>query len=310
MTSRVVVVFIFCSIALCTPHTVRAAKGTVPPNVDIVKAAAIRGVPGAQAVIYRQHGFRLGEIVDSGGSRKLVWSRPLAIAPVRLASPGPTGLLQGVLRYPGRQEAGVFAYTVRPNGVVSALQGYPSGMVTATEGANFHGLSFTLRNADRQHTGSVKYRFETTYSWGPNSYAIARRIHVPDYALDAYPIPSALDVKKSGDTALIRLEVANTEIERNTGLMNRTSLDPDSGMIFVWSSPVLESFWMENTYIPLSVAFLSPTGEVQEIMDMEPLTTDLHTPAAPYQYAIEANLGYFTHAGITAGDTLNLHLGA
>ena len=105
-----------------------------------------------------------------------------------------------------------------------------------------------------------------------------------------------------------RLEVADTEQARDTGLMNRMSLDPDSGMIFVWNAPVLESFWMENTYIPLTVAFVAPDGTIEEMQDMKPLSTDLHTPSRPYQYAIEVNQGFFARYGIQAGDRVALQL--
>jgi uncharacterized membrane protein (UPF0127 family) len=65
---------------------------------------------------------------------------------------------------------------------------------------------------------------------------------------------------------------------------------------------------MENTLIPLTVAFLAPDGTIQEMQDMAPQTTDLHTPSQPYQYAIEVNQGYFARYGIRAGDRVKLTL--
>jgi uncharacterized protein len=290
------------------PMAAHAGSQVAPPPAAVVETTAIKGVPGADAVVYRQNGLRLGAVVREDGTPTLMWSRRLPADPVRLFSPGPRGLLAGIVRFAGSQKAQVFAYIVRPTGVVSAMPGHPSGEITASEGANFHGLSFTLKTPDSSHVGSVKYRIETTYSWGQSTYSIGSRIRVPDYAKSAYPTPNATVTTKAGDIALIRLEIADTEALRNTGLMYRTSLDPDSGMIFVWPSPVSESFWMENTYIPLSIAFLAPDGKVQEMLDMDPLTTTLHTPALSYQYAIEANLGYFKSAGIVPGDTFQLHL--
>ncbi len=189
----------------------------------------------------------------------------------------------------------------------SALAGHPSGQISAAEGAHFHGLNFTLQSPDSSHVGSVKYRFDAKYVWSGSTYSLGTRIHVPDYAVTDYPRPNATFASKAGDVTLIRLEVANTEASQETGLMNRTYLDPDSGMIFVWNTLVLESFWMENTYIPLSIAFLGPDGTVQEIQDMDALTETLHTPQRPYQYAIEANLGYFKNAGIAVGSKLSLN---
>jgi uncharacterized protein len=307
VTTRVIVIVLVVA-GLAGVSPLAHAAQSVPPAARIVETAPIQGVPGAEAVIYRQNGIRLGAVVQANGSQSLIWSHHLNETPVRLSSPGPTGLLEGVIRSGATPKAQVFAYVVRSTGVVSAIAGHPSGVVAAAEGANFHGLSFSLKDPDSGHVGSVKYRYVTTYAWGKNSYFVQGRTRVPDYAKSAYPAPNATVTTKAGNITLIRLEIADTEALRNTGLMNRMALDPDSGMIFVWTGPILESFWMENTFIPLSIAFLSPNGTVQEIQDMAALTTTLHTPMLPYQYAIEANLGYFKAAGIAPGDTLNLQL--
>ena len=237
VTSRVIALALVLA-GLIWGSPVALAAQNVPPAGEIVESAPIRGVPGAEAVIYRQNGIRLGAVVQVNGSSSLVWSHRLAAIPARLSSPGPTGLLQGVIRTAGSPQAQVFAYLVRSTGVVSAIAGYPSGIVAGPEGANFHTLSFTLKAPDAGHVGSVKYRFATTYAWGKNTYSVHGRIRVPDYATSAYPSPNATVRTKAGNTALIRLEVADTEALRNTGLMNRTALDPDSGMIFVWTAPV------------------------------------------------------------------------
>jgi uncharacterized membrane protein (UPF0127 family) len=90
--------------------------------------------------------------------------------------------------------------------------------------------------------------------------------------------------------------------------MYRVKLDPDSGMVFVFPQPTREAFWMENTYIPLTVAFLDAKGRILETQDMEPQTTILHVPSQDYVYAVEVNKAYFSTNGIKVGDTLNLHL--
>jgi len=79
-------------------------------------------------------------------------------------------------------------------------------------------------------------------------------------------------------------------------------------MIFIWDQPVQIGFWMENTYIPLSIAFLAPDGTIQEIDDMQPQTTNLHTPKQMYEYAVEVNQGYFQDNGIQVGDRFALNL--
>ncbi len=80
--------------------------------------------------------------------------------------------------------------------------------------------------------------------------------------------------------------------------MNRTSLAPDDGMVFVWDGDVREGFWMKNTLIPLSVAFISGNGTIVDIEDMAPLTLTDHRPAVPYRYAVEANQGFFSRNDI------------
>lgn len=308
MKKFLVVTMLFAGSLIPRTASAREVPGVVPPASSVLRSIGVKGVAAARVVVYQRNGVKLAAIVNVKGVQKLLWSRPLPAEPARLSSPGPTGLIEAVVRPSGSEQAQIFAYKVNATRVASAIVDQPSGEVTAAEGANFHGLAFTLREPDSQHVGSVKYRYETTYSWGVGGYAVKSRITVPDYASTDYPSPNATVTTKAGNVVLIKLEVADTDLSRDTGLMNRTSLDPDSGMIFVWSAPVLDSFWMEDTYIPLSIAFLGPNGDVHEVQDMQPLTTTFHTPGATYQFAIEANLGYFRTAGIAPGDTLALHL--
>ena len=80
----------------------------------------------------------------------------------------------------------------------------------------------------------------------------------------------------NGENSELKVEVARTGQERATGLMNRKQLDADSGMIFVWDDPVRSGFWMKDTYIPLSIAFIAEDGTIVDIQDMQPL--DLSDP--------------------------------
>lgn len=105
-----------------------------------------------------------------------------------------------------------------------------------------------------------------------------------------------------GHNAELKVEVARTGPEKARGLMKREQLDADSGMIFVWDSPVQGGFWMKDTYIPLSIAFISKDGAIVNIQDMQPLDLANHIPAAPYIYAVEANRGWFAEHGIKVGD--------
>lgn len=100
----------------------------------------------------------------------------------------------------------------------------------------------------------------------------------------------------------LRVEVADTEQARRSGLMFRKELGEDRGMLFVYESEERSAMWMKNTYVPLSVAFIDREGHILNIADMEPLTLDAHQAAAPAKYALEVNQGWFRARGIKPGD--------
>jgi uncharacterized membrane protein (UPF0127 family) len=101
----------------------------------------------------------------------------------------------------------------------------------------------------------------------------------------------------------VRVEIADTDKMRETGLMCRHSLDPDAGMLFVFDDLTRDPFWMKNTFIPLTIAFLGDRWQVVGIMDMrvapkpdDPPPSDIWAPSRPYRYALEVNQGFFkTH---------------
>jgi uncharacterized membrane protein (UPF0127 family) len=100
----------------------------------------------------------------------------------------------------------------------------------------------------------------------------------------------------------VRAEVAVTDEEKQNGLMNRRSLGADEGMIFVYDRDQKMYFWMKDTYLPLSVAFLAEDGTILQIEDMQPLdlkTIESHQSA---RYAFEANQGAFARWGASVGD--------
>ena len=100
-------------------------------------------------------------------------------------------------------------------------------------------------------------------------------------------------------------EVVTTVEQRATGLMNRFSLKPDHGMLFVFGRPAPQVFWMKNTYIPLSIAFLDADGRILTLEDMRPQTEDGHWSKGPAQYAIEMKKGWFAERGIGPGATVS-----
>jgi uncharacterized protein len=109
------------------------------------------------------------------------------------------------------------------------------------------------------------------------------------------------------------VEEADTPEERERGLMNRTSLGPDEGMVFLFGDvadgPVTSAFWMKDTLIPLSIAFWDEGGRIVGIRDMDPCTADpcpTYSSPKPYIGALEANEGFFTEHGVTTGDRIEL----
>ncbi|MGH8707586.1 MAG: DUF192 domain-containing protein [Burkholderiales bacterium] len=100
---------------------------------------------------------------------------------------------------------------------------------------------------------------------------------------------------------LIRAEVAARDAARAMGLMHRTALAPNGGMLFVFDDHAVHCMWMKNTPLPLSVAFIDEDGAIINIADMQPHTEDSHCAARPARYALEMAQGWFAERGIRAG---------
>jgi uncharacterized protein len=122
----------------------------------------------------------------------------------------------------------------------------------------------------------------------------------------------------------LNLEVARTPAEHEKGLMDRDSLPPDNGMVFVYTQPAREGYWMRNTLIPLSIAWLDQNGTILDIQDMDALDDQhAHYPGAgtlplsqapsvsvlAYYYALESNVGWFVNHGVGVGQQVALCLG-
>lgn len=104
----------------------------------------------------------------------------------------------------------------------------------------------------------------------------------------------------------IKVEVARTEGEKERGLMFRERLGKDEGMLFVYEREEMLSFWMKNTRLPLSIAFIDKGGRIVDIQDMEPFSLETHTSAHPATYALEMNRGWFAREGIKVGDLVKI----
>jgi uncharacterized membrane protein (UPF0127 family) len=107
----------------------------------------------------------------------------------------------------------------------------------------------------------------------------------------------------------VHVEVADSQAERERGLMGRRELPDDAGMVFVFPTDSTSAFWMKDTLIPLSIAFYNESGRIVRILDMEPCPRDpcaLYDPEASYRGALEVNRGAFEGWGVREGDVLRL----
>lgn len=122
--------------------------------------------------------------------------------------------------------------------------------------------------------------------------------------VSAEPGPVLIPLKLANLT--IQVELACTEQEQQKGLMFRPSLPSDQGMLFVFERELPLSFWMKDTLVPLSIAYIDAKGKIVDIQDMKPLDTTPHQAAAPAQYALEMNQDWFARHQIVAGERIEL----
>jgi uncharacterized membrane protein (UPF0127 family) len=124
----------------------------------------------------------------------------------------------------------------------------------------------------------------------------------------ASPLPIATITTSAGERVPVEVEIADTDAERQTGLMGRTALPENAGMLFVFEGEQTLSFWMRDTLIPLSIAYIDAEGRIVDIQDMQPLddVPPDYVSAEPAQYALEVNQGFFAERGVAVGDTVEL----
>jgi hypothetical protein len=112
-------------------------------------------------------------------------------------------------------------------------------------------------------------------------------------------------VKLSAGMYQIDAQVAQTTEQRMTGLMFRKEMPQQEGMLFVFEQPSQQCFWMKNTLLPLSAAFIDEDGTLVNVEDMKPQTLDSHCSAKPVRYVLEMNQGWFSKKGLKPGVKLN-----
>lgn len=125
-------------------------------------------------------------------------------------------------------------------------------------------------------------------------------LSVPVHAQSAMP-----RTELSAGMYRIEVEVAATQENRMTGLMQRRSMPANQGMLFVFTQPQRHCMWMKNTLLPLSVAFLDDEGRILNVEDMQPQTEDNHCAAKPARFALEMNLGWFRQKGVRPGQKID-----
>jgi len=117
--------------------------------------------------------------------------------------------------------------------------------------------------------------------------------------------PQALpSIRLSAGMHVIQAALAQTPEERSIGLMFRKTMATNDGMLFAFEQPGQQCFWMKNTLLPLSAAFIADDGSVVNIEDMKPQTLDSHCSTKPVRFVLEMNEGWFARRGIKPGSKL------
>lgn len=138
-------------------------------------------------------------------------------------------------------------------------------------------------------------------TWAAVSLLAGALLAIPSQAETPAALPS---LTLQAGMHLIQAEVAATPDTRQTGLMHRKTLAPNAGMLFVFEEEDVRCFWMRNTYIPLSIAFLDREGRIVNIADMQPLNDTPHCSADPVALALEMPQGWFAERGFAPGAIL------
>ena len=115
------------------------------------------------------------------------------------------------------------------------------------------------------------------------------------------PQPKLQTVELTAGMHVIHTELAITPDQQATGMMFRRGMGGNDGMLFVNEDSGVRCFWMHNTLVPLTIAFVAEDGTIVNLADMAPRTDDSHCSAKPVRYALEVPLGWFAKRGLKAG---------
>ena len=111
-------------------------------------------------------------------------------------------------------------------------------------------------------------------------------------------------VKLSAGLHQVDAQVAQSVDQRTVGLMFRKEMPQHEGMLFIFEQPTKQCFWMRNTLLPLTAAFVADDGTIVNLEDMKPQTLESHCSLKPVRYVLEMNQGWFAKKGIKAGAKL------
>lgn len=115
------------------------------------------------------------------------------------------------------------------------------------------------------------------------------------------PQPRLPTIQLTAGMYVIQAEVAQTPSEQTIGLMHRQTMGINEGMLFIYDHLKVHCFWMRNTLLPLTIAFIADDGSIVNLKDMQPKTETPHCSAKPVRYALEMNQGWFDKRGLKPG---------
>ena len=118
------------------------------------------------------------------------------------------------------------------------------------------------------------------------------------------PQPRLRTIDLTAGIHVIKTELAITPEQQQTGMMFRREMGTHEGMLFVNDEPGLRCFWMRNTLLPLSIAFIADDGTIVNVAEMDAQSEQSHCSARPVRYALEMNRGWFAKRGLKAGSRL------
>ena len=126
-------------------------------------------------------------------------------------------------------------------------------------------------------------------------------VAAPPAQAQSGPQPRLPTIDLQAGIHIIKTELAVTPEQQATGMMFRKEMGTNEGMLFVNADASPRCFWMRNTLVPLTIAFLADDGTIVNLADMKPQTTDAHCSEQPVRWVLEMNPGWFAKRGIKAG---------